>query len=981
MDRGRLVRLCDPGTARAESLVSASLRLLPAFAIVAWSASAAASAATSIRPALYAGLHWRNVGPFRGGRALAVTGVPGDANRFYFGAVGGGVWTSGNAGRTWSPLFDKEPVASIGAIAVAPSDPRTIYVGSGEADMRSDIIHGNGMYVSRDAGASWTRSGLADTRQIGRILVDPRDAKVVYVAALGHAYGPSSERGVFRSRDGGATWRRVLFHDVDTGAIDLAFDPRDARTLYASLWQTRRPPWNVYPPSNGPGSGLFKSTDAGDSWVPVRGLPTVGLGKIGIAVAPSNARRVYAIVDAKAGGLYRSDDAGTTWRLVDREARIWGRGWYFCHVTVDPLNPDRVYVSNTSLYRSDDAGATFTAIKGAPGGDDYHQLWVDPVVPGRMILASDQGVIVSVDGARTWSSWYNQPTAQIYHVATDTAFPFRIYGAQQDSGALVTASRSTHLGISARDWSPLAVGGESDYMAPDPLHENVVYGGRVDREDLTTRVTRNLSPTLAASAVRSTWTLPLVFSAADPQALYFSHERIYETHDGAETWRTISPDLSRPRPGVPATLDAPTAADNEGGVRRGVVYALAPSPLDRALLWAGTDDGLVHVTRDDGAHWRDVTPRGLEAWSKIGFIEASHFDPATAYAAVDRHRLDDDSPLIYRTRDYGATWQRSARGIPPGSFVNAVREDPVRRGLLYAATETGVSVSFDDGDSWQSLQLDLPVCSVRDLAVRDGALVIATHGRSFWVLDDLGPLRQATAAAAARRPYLYAPADVYRVRPGDDEGTPLPPETPQGENPVPGVALDYVLDGVPKTPVVLEIADSRGRVLRRYASDDVPKPVDPATLDVPAFWIVAAQPPAATRGMHRFHWDLHDSAGTWVAPGTYAIRLSVDGSTNVRSLALLRDPRGAATDDDLREQYALASDVEALRAQVAARLTAAIARQAAPGALAPLRAARDELVELYTALESGDARPTQAQRTAYESERATARALLAMPAP
>ncbi len=938
---------------------------------------ARAGAEAAVPPSHYAGMHWRNVGPFRGGRALAVAGVPGDPNRFYFGAVGGGVWTTANAGRTWSPLFDKEPVASIGAIALAPSDPRTIYVGSGEADMRSDIIHGNGMYKSIDAGATWKHIGLEATRQIGRIIVDPQDPNNVYVAALGHAYKANQERGVYRSRDGGTTWRRVLFHDADTGAIDLAFDPHEARTLYASLWQTRRPPWNVYPPSNGPGSGLYKSVDSGATWRQLGGLPIAGLGKIGIAVAPSNSRRVYAIVDAKLGGLYRSDDAGASWRLIDNEKRIWGRGWYFAHVTVDPHDPDRVYVSNTSLYRSDDGGASFTAIKGAPGGDDYHMLWIDPTASERMILASDQGVIVSVDGARTWSSWYNQPTAQIYHVATDTAFPYRIFGAQQDSGALMTAGRSTHLGISARDWSPLSVGGESDYIAPDPLDPNLVYGGRVDRENLTTRITQNLSPTLGESA-RVTWTLPLVFSRADPHRLYFSHERIYETRDGGAAWRAISPDLSRLVPGVPATLDAPTIADNEGGTRRGVVYALGPSPRQSDTLWAGTDDGLIQLTRDDGAHWRNVTPLGLSAWSKIGTIEASHFEGGEAYAAVDRHRLDDDSPLIYRTNDYGATWQFAARGIPQGSFVNAVREDPTRRGLLYAGTETGVYVSFNDGDSWQSLQLDLPVCSVRDLTVSSGDLVIATHGRSFWVLDDLAPLRQASDAVT-RAATLFAPEATYRLRPGDDEGTPLPPETAQGENPQFGTPLDYVLAVSAKTPLSMTIADAAGRVVRRYASDDVVKRVDPATLDIPAFWIVPKSPPSALAGMHRIYWDLRDSAGTLVAPGRYRARLAVDGTSTEQTFEIRRDPRGTATEEDLVKQYALASDVEALRAELAARIETGVKRGVGQSVLGPLSDARDALIELYKAIESGDAAPSSQQLSAYASETITARALLRSP--
>ncbi len=938
---------------------------------------APAAGARVVSPVLYTGMHWRNIGPFRGGRALAVMGVTGDPNRFYFGAVGGGVWTTGNAGRTWTPLFDKEPVSSIGALAVAPSDPKTLYVGTGESDMRSDIIAGNGMYASSDAGRTWRHIGLTGSRQIARIVVDPHDPSVVYVAALGDAYGPSTERGVFKSRNGGASWQRILFANADTGAVDLALDPHDSRILFASLWQTRRPPWSVYPPSNGPGSGLYKSSDAGATWSHVGGLPVEGLGKIGIAIAASHARRMYAIVDAKRGGLYRSDDAGASWTLVDREARIWGRGWYFSHVAVDPQNADRVYVSNTSLYRSDDGGASFTAIKGAPGGDDYHMLWIDPAAPERMILAGDQGVVVSVDGATTWSSWYNQPTAQLYHVATDGAFPYRIYGAQQDSGALTIESRSSGRGISSRDWSPLAVGGESDYIAPDPLDDNIVYGGRVEREDLRTHITANRSPTLAAPSLwRSAWTSPLVFSQADPHRLYFGHQRVFETSDGGASWRTISPDLTRPSPGIPRTLDAPTVADREHGPPRGVVYTLAPSPLRADLLWAGTDDGLIRLTRDDGGTWSDVTPPGLGAWSKVALIEASHFDPREAYAVVDRHRLADDTPYLYRTRDLGRTWRLATRGIANGTFINAVREDPARRGLLYAGTEMGVYVSFDDGDSWQSLQLDLPACSVRDLAIRNDDLVIATHGRSFWILDDLAPLRQATETTGGTQPVLFGPADVFRLRPGDDEGTPLPPETPQGENPPQGASLDYVLRAAPGAPVVLEIFDAGGRRVRRYSSDDVVRPVDPATLDIPAHWVETVRPPPASPGMHRVRWDLQDTAGTWVAPGRYTVRLTVDGLPLTRSFEVRPDPRGSASVDDLRAQYAFADEVKTLLAQVTAVYDAADKRRANERELEPLRQSRDALEGIYTAVESGDARPSVAQVQAFHAQSLIARHLL-----
>jgi photosystem II stability/assembly factor-like uncharacterized protein len=935
------------------------------------------------------GLHWRCIGPFRGGRSVAVSGVPGDPQRFYFGAVGGGVWRTDNAGRTWRPIFDAQPVASIGALAVAPSDPNVIYAGSGEADFRSDLQQGDGMYKSLDAGSTWQHIGLSDTRAIGRISVDPHDARDVVVAALGHPYGPNRERGIFRSSDGGKTWRNTLFVNADTGAITVARDPQRSNILFAALLQTRRPPWNVYPPSKGPGSGLYRSSDGGDSWAPVHGgFPTAELGRIGVAVAPTDSNRVYAIVDAKAGGLYRSDDAGQTWKLVDPERRIWQRGWYFEEVSVDPRNRDMVYVSNTALYRSSDAGATFTAIKGAPGGDDYHMLWIDPSEPARMILASDQGTIVSVDGAQSWSSWYNQPTAQIYHVSTDTQFPFWVYGAQQDSGAIGLPSRSTHRGISRADWLPLEVGGESDNIAPDPLHPGIVFGSRVVREDIATRVARNVSPTLAHPGNwRATWTLPLAFSPADPTALYFSRQVLFATVDGGAQWNIISPDLTRENPGIPANLDAPAAADIVPGPdpRRGVIYAIAPSPLQKDTLWIGTDDGNIGLTRDAGKHWADVTPPGLSAWSKVGIIEASHFDAGTAYAAIDRHRLDDDRPYMYRTRDGGRTWRNVVAGIPAGSFVNAVREDPVRRGLLYAGTETGVFVSLDDGDSWQSLQFNLPPASVRDLAVRADALVIATHGRSFWILDDVTPLREDDARIHAARAWLFTPQVAYRMRRADDDGTPLPPDTPAGENPPDGAIIDYRLRTGART-ASLEITDARGGLVRRWSSTDQIEPIDPRKLEFPASWVSPPQRISTAPGMHRFVWDLHYATdvppageqigdpfavlGIWAVPGTYHVRLTADGQVLDRTFVVKLDPREPAGAADLAAQFAFAREIEGLRAEIQLSI-----RRAAGGAshqqqLADIDSA---LAELEAAVESAPHAPTSDERLALELQRAALR--------
>jgi len=896
------------------------------------------------------GLHWRMIGPFRGGRALAVTGVPGEPEHFYFGAVDGGVWESRNAGRTWDPIFDRQPIASIGAIAVAPSNPRVMYVGTGEADMRSDIASGNGMYKSNDGGKTWAHLGLDDTRQIGSIVVDPRNADVAYVAALGHQYGPNAERGVFKTLDGGKTWNKVLYKDPDTGAISLALDPTNPNVVYAALWNTRRPPWNVYPPSNGPGSGVFKSTDAGATWTQLmRGLPAK-VGHIGIAVSPANPQRVYAMVDSDLahGGVYRSDDAGATWAHTDGERRIWQRGWYFGGITADPKNPDVVYAMNTSMYRSTDGGKSFDAVKGAPGGDDYHALWIEPNDPSRMILGGDQGVVVSVDGAATWSSWYNQPTGQFYHVVADDRFPYWLYGAQQDSGAATQPTRTKYDGISNWVFHPIDAGGESGEIAPDPKHAGLTYGGSVTAERIDTGWELNVDPTLnyPGTVWRNTWTLPIVFSPADPKALYTSHQKIFRSRDGGKSWQVVSPDLSRVNEGTPSNLNAPTLADDNGITRHGVVYAIAPSPLRAGVVWAGTDDGAVWLTRDGTAQWRNVTPPSLTPWSKVGTIEASHFDSHAAYAAIDRHRLDDYAPYVYRTGDDGKTWTPIVTGIPNGSFVNVVREDPQRRGLLYAGTEKGIYVSFDDGAHWQSLQLNLPVTSVRDIVVHGNDVAIATHGRAFWVLDDATPLRQATVATAAGGDYLFVPAAAYRLRPGNDESTPLPRDEAWAPNPPTGAVLDYYLAGAARTAVVIEILDANGAVMRRWSSNDKPETVDAKKITVVPSWVPVEQPPSADPGAHRFVWDFHvkDKDGPLAPPGTYTVRLQANGKTSSHPLHLTRDPRIEASDADLRAQYALAQEIEALKTRVTEARTRAQALQRTALPPAKARMLRAEIV-------------------------------------
>ena len=873
---------------------------------------------------LFEGMRWRSIGPARGGRVVAVTGVRGEPEVYYFGSVGGGVWKTNDAGRTWKPIFDAQPVASIGAIAVAPSNHEVIYVGSGEADMRSSISGGNGMYKSTDGGHTWEPIGLTASRQIGRILVDPKDENRVFAAALGHAYGPNAERGVYRSSDGGKNWQRVLFRDENTGAIDLAFDPGNPQTIYAALWQTRRPPWSVYAPSNGPGSGLYRSKDGGEHWEPVsgHGMPSEGLGRMGIAFASSNAQRIYLVADAKEGGLFRSDDGGQNWKRVSNDKRVWERGWYFGEVSVDPKDPDTVYLPNVAAYRSRDGGATFDAWKGAPGGDDYHELWIDPDDPQRMILGCDQGAIVTRNGGETWSSWNNQTTGQFYHVATDNQFAYWVFGAQQDSGAAATPSRGKYASLSVHDWRPMDAGDENGYIAPDPVHGDVVYGGTVSRQDLSNEEIQQMPPMLAhAGAYRRAWTLPLVFSPTAPRVLYFGSQVLFQTADGGNSWQVISPDLTREDPGVPANLDAATAADGPTNRRRGVIYTIGPSYVRPGEIWAGTDDGLIQLTQDEGKSWKDVTPAEITAWSKVTHIEASHFDAGTAYAAVDRHRLEDVKPYLYRTQDFGNSWKRISRGIPEGSFLNCIREDPVRRGLLYACTEMGVYVSFNNGEDWQSLQLNLPVTSVRDLVVHDNDLVVATFGRAFWILDDMTPLRVVDRQTAASDVWLFPPETAYRVRPGWDQGTPVPTDEPLAENPPDGAVLDYYLKEKSASPVQLEIFDAAGKLVRRFSSDDKLTPTQPESVAFTMNWVHQQESLPNGAGAHRLVWDLHYAlpegvrksyfltAGPLAVPGTYSVKLTANGTSNTQPLIVKMDPRVKATPEALHRQFVLASQL------------------------------------------------------------------------
>lgn len=905
----------------------------------------APGARATIDPSMVQALQWRLIGPFRGGRVLAAIGIAGDSRHFYFGAVDGGVWATEDAGRTWQPIFDGEPAASIGALAVAPSAPATIYVGTGEADMRSDIAHGAGMYKSLDAGRHWSFLGLADTRQIGRILVDPLNPEVVFVAALGHAYGPNAERGVFRSKDGGAHWRKVLFENPDTGAIDLAFKPGAPDTIYAALWQTRRPPWSVYPPSNGPGSGLYVSKDGGDHWNAVigNGFPAHP-GRIGLAVTPSRPERLYALIDApqKEGGLYRSDDGGVHWSHVSADSRIFNRGWYFCSLTVDPNNPERLYVMNTIVLRSEDGGKNFMALKGDPTGDDFHSLWIDPTDSKRQILGADQGALITLDGGVSWSSWYNQPTAQIYHVSTDQRFPYWVYGAQQDSGAVALPSRTETVdGITMEQFREITAGGESGMIAPDPDHPNIIYGDRVDKLDTHTGQTRNVDPTLAYPEIhhRSAWTLPLAFSRRGPRALYFADQRLFRTLDGGNHWTAISPDLTRRDAGVPSNLDPPTAADDDHvDKRRGVIYTIAPSTLSPTALWIGTDDGLVWRSDDAGAHWRDVTPPALTPWSKVAGIELSHFDPAVAYLAIDRHRLDDDQPYIYRTQDGGKEWLRIDAGIPGDSFVNVIREDPAARGLLYAGTERGVFVSLDDGAHWQSLQQNLPMTSVRDIDVHGDDLVIATHGRGFWIMDNVTALRQ-MGALRPDEATLFKPATAIRVRPSAFTGTPMPKDEPLAANPPDGAVIDYVLPAAANGAVTLTILDAHDNPVRRFRSTDIQKIPDPSKLEFAPEWVPPPVVLSTQPGMHRFVWNLRYPSpepatperpapqGAWAPPGRYEVELNVAGQSLRQPLEVKEDPRVTVSQAALLREFALTQRIEQSSARVSTALGQAIRLQ------------------------------------------------------
>lgn len=928
-----------------------SFNSLAAFMLVV--SAALPLAAQSVPPQLFDDMDWRLIGPFRGGRAVAVGGAPGSGTTFYFGAVDGGVWKTANAGTTWTPIFDQQPVASIGALAVSASNPDVIYVGTGETDIRSDLASGNGVYKTTDGGKTWKRLGLDDTRQIAKIMIDPTNPDIVYVGALGHAYGPNEQRGVFKSIDGGATWTRSLYKSPDLGVADLAMATSKPNVLFASLWNAHRPPWSTYAPLPGPGSGIYRTVDGGDNWQECsgHGLPEGPWGRIGVAVS-ANGQRIYALIEANKSGLYVSDDGGDNWRLANADPRLTSRAWYFNRITVDPNDPDAIYVPNVALLGSRDGGKTIDIIRGAPGGDDYHELWVDPKNSSRLILGVDQGATISLDRGKTWTTWYNQPTAQMYHVTTDNEFPYVVYGAQQDSGSAAVYSRTNHGRITPRDWFP-AGGSESGYLAIDPKDPNIIYAsggyGTVDRWDRRRSLSQDITPwpipvfgtDIAARKYRDPWTPPLVFSPVDKTSLYLGTQYVMKTVDGGLHWQEISPDLTGKKPGQAAgaaavvTSGAAAAARNsvseigkqdgptpQNAIERGygTLATVAPSYLDKDVIWAGSDTGVISLTRDGGKSWTNVTPPPMQPWSRVSLIDPSRFDAASAYAAVERHRADDRNPYLYRTHDYGKTWQPIITGITAPSFVNAVREDPERKGLLYAGTEFGIYVSFDDGDHWQSLQLNLPVTSVRDLVIHGDDLVVATHGRSFWILDDITPLRQAADKAMSRMPFVYQPQTTVRVDSDAFPGTPLPPEEPTAENPPDGAILDYYLPATAKS-LELRIYNSDHKLVRHVSSATITQS-HPKSLPIAERWFPAPQQLETGAGMHRFVWNLAWGTsgvaesdepddgngdvprGPRVAPGKYLVELTVDGKTvPAQTLTVVMDPRSPASNSDLQRQF------------------------------------------------------------------------------
>lgn len=893
-------------------------------------------AQTSAQPAassakLFSAMRWREIGPMRAGRTRALAGVPSQPSTFYIGAVGGGVFKTTDAGETWHSLWDAEPTGSIGAIAVALSDPNIVYVGSGEGLARPDLSTGDGVYKSADAGKTWTHLGLRDTQQIGQVAVDPTNPNIVFVAAEGHPYGRNAERGLYRSTDGGATFQRVLYVDDKTGASEVQIDPQHPNIVFAGMWQRQEGPWENGS-WQGTGGGLFRSTDGGDTWKKLTGggLPD-GIEQVNLTLSPTDSNRVY--IEAAYGrhvGLYRSDDGGSTWvHAPENDTRPEERigGGDLPVPVVDPRDPDTLYVASIVTWKSTDAGKTWTGFRGSPGGDDYQGVYINPNDTRIVALTSDQGAIVTVNGGKSWSQWYNQPTAQMYHVTTDNAFPYRVCGGQQDSGSACVASRSNDGRITFHDWHPVGIE-EYGYAAPDPLDPDIVYGGKVTRYDRRTGQVQDVEPSPLRS-YRALRTEPLQFSPIDLHNLYFATNTLWLTRDGGKNWKQISPDLSREAYDLPSSLDAYKDSPAAKPVRRGVIYALGLSPININRIWAGTDDGLLWTTLDGGAHWSNVTPPELKPFWKVFNMDAGHFDALTAYAAINTLRLDDMRPHLFRTHDGGKTWTEIDNGVPDGAATSTIREDPKQKGLLYAGTETQVYVSFDDGDHWQSLRLNMPATSIRDLAVKGDDLIAGTHGRGFMILDNVTPLRQIAALTEAKlasdNAYLYAPQTTFRVRNDMNPPTPWPPDMATGQNPPDGAMIDYTLGPDISGPVTLQVLDSHGGVIAGFKSTDPVPPLDPRYPD-PTLW---ARPPrtlSAEPGQHRFLWDMHYpqvpgmstgpdddaaiphdtpavSSSPWVMPGAYTVRLIAGGLTLNQPLTLVMDPRVKTTRFDLEQQF------------------------------------------------------------------------------
>ncbi len=932
----------------------------------------------AVAPSLLSSLEWRSIGPYRGGRVVAVAGDPSHSHTFYFGSTGGGVWKTTDGGLFWENVSDGFfKRASVGAIAVAPSDPNVIYVGMGEATIRGNVSHGDGVYKSTDAGKTWTHLGLEDTRNIGKVRIHPTDHNIVYVAALGHAHGPNEQRGLFRSRDGGASWDRILYINENVGIHDLSIDPHNPRTMYAAAWAARRNPYQLI--SGGEGCGMYKSTDGGDTWQEItrnKGLPTGPVGKIGVTVSPALADRVYAMVESKESAVYRSDDGGESWERLCDEHDLSGRPWYYQHIIADPQDPNTVWALNVRCYRSIDGGRTFQQVS-APHGDN-HDLWIDPANPRRMILGNDGGATVTYDGGQGWTSLYNQPTCEFYHVTTDNQTPYRIYGAQQDNSTISVPSRSYQSAIVHADMIEVG-GGESGYIAVDPRNPNIIYAGNyqgyLTRYDHATGQLRDITvwpePAMGSPAsdvkYRFQWTFPILLSPHDPGVLYATGNHVFRSTDEGASWDEISPDLTRNDASTLGPSGGPITGDNVGTEYYATIFAFAESPREKGLLWAGSDDGLVHLSRDGGASWQNVTPKDLPEWSLISIIEPSPHDPATAYLAANRYKLDDFHPYLYKTNDYGATWTKITDGIADDDFTRVIREDPEQRGLLFAGTETGMRVSFDDGAHWQPLQLNLPAVPIHDLIIKESDLIAATHGRAFWALDDIGPLRQMTDAARAAPVHLFAPQPAIRYTqsggygsgstPGINYGSSGPfilpyreKELPTGEktriyvdagqNPPNGLLVQYYLKEKPEGEVTLTFLDADEQEIKRFSSEE-PKPAATGVVGASAAEGAeggAAVPPAAEEpsekkkeekkeprvpknaGGNRFVWNLKypDSikiegyvagedalAGPVAAPGHYHVRLQVGDTSYTQPFEVRKDPRITTSDADLRAQFDL----------------------------------------------------------------------------